>query len=320
MPIRVERGLPGPGSRPGGPPATVTIGNFDGVHLGHRAPLEVVVARARRGGGEAAVVTFDPHPRCVLQPERCPPMITTIEERADLLEEAGVDRLVVLPFDLETSRWPAEHFCDRLLTAFALRSLVVGPDFALGHRRRGDVAFLTDWGRAHGIEVAVVEPLRDATAEPVSSTRIRAALAAGDVELAGRLMGRPWFIEAAVEHGEKRGRSLGYPTANLAVPAGKEIPGRGIYACRVRVGERWWMAATNVGTRPTFGGDHLTVEPYLLDFAGDLYGATVRCDFVARLREERTYATAEELTAQIARDVDETRRLLGAPTGPAADQ
>jgi riboflavin kinase/FMN adenylyltransferase len=312
MRLRVERGLPEPGPRPDGPPAWVTIGNFDGVHRGHRAILDRVIGHAREAGGEAAVVTFDPHPRCVLQPDRCPPAVTTLEEKASILDELGVDRLVVLAFDLEMSRWSAEHFCERLVTAFALRTLVVGHDFALGHKRQGDIAFLRDWGSRCGFDVEALDPVSYG-GEPFSSTRIRAALAAGDVAAAAELMGRPWFIDAEVEHGEKRGRALGFPTANLAIPKGKELPARGIYATRVRARDAWWMAATSIGVRPTFGGDHVTVEPHLLDFEGEMYGERVRCEFVARLREERAYATAAELVEQIGRDVEETRRLLSEP-------
>jgi riboflavin kinase / FMN adenylyltransferase len=318
--LRVEPGFPEPGERPDGPVAWVTIGNFDGLHRGHRAILDRVVTGAHADGGEAAVVTFDPHPRCVLQPDRCPPSITTIEEKAELLGELGVDRLVVLAFNLEMSRWSADHFCSRLITAFALRRLVVGHDFALGHKRQGDIAFLRSWGAEHGFEVETIDPLED-DGEPVSSTRIRAALAAGDVEAAAHLMERPWFIDAEVEHGEKRGRLLGFPTANLTIPRSKALPARGIYACRVRARGTWWDAATSVGVRPTFGGEHVTVEPHLLDFDGDMYGDRLRCEFVARLREERAYATAAELVEQMHVDVAETRRILGArrstPAGEA---
>ena len=308
--MRIERGLPEPGERPAGPPAWVTIGNFDGVHLGHRTILDQLLAEASEGCGEVGVVTFDPHPRCVLQPEHCPPSVTTLDEKASILEELGADRLVVLPFDLEMSRWSADHFCARLVTAFDLRRLVIGHDFALGHKRQGDIAFLTAWGRERGgFEVEAIEPILDG-AQPASSTRIRAALAAGDVELAGRLMHRPWFIDADVEHGEKRGRGLGFPTANLAIPKGKALPARGIYACRVHAHRGWWDAATSVGVRPTFGGEHVTVEPYLLDFDGDLYGERIRCEFVARLREERADASVAELVEQMRLDVEETRRIL----------
>ncbi len=189
--MRVEDGLPEGGARAGGPPAWVTIGNFDGVHVGHRALLDRVVTGAHADGGEAGVVTFDPHPRCVLQPGNCPPQLTTLVEKAALLEAAGVDRLVVLRFDLAMSRWSADAFCRRLIAAFALRRLVVGPDFALGHRRQGDLAFLRAFGSRAGFEVEAVEPLRDGSG-PISSTRVRDALAGGDTALAAELLGRPW--------------------------------------------------------------------------------------------------------------------------------
>ena len=314
--MRVQFGLPD-ATEPGGAPVHLTIGNFDGVHLGHRRILEALVAGARAAGGEAVVMTFDPHPRCVLDPDNCPTQLTTLDEKRDLLERCGIDRLVVLEFTRALSRWSAEHFCDRVTAGFApLRRLVVGYDFALGHNRRGDIAFLGAWGRRHGFAVEPVE-VEVVGAEPVSSSRIRRGLLDGEVATAARLLGRPYFLDSWVVHGAQRGTRLGFPTANLAITPNKCLPARGIYAMWVLVQGQWQQAATSVGYNPTFGGDHLTVEAYLLDFTGDIYRERLRAAFVARLREERAYATAEELSAQIAVDVEDARRQLRRHSPPA---
>ena len=307
--MRIQFGLPD-AVDPGGAPVHLTIGNFDGVHLGHRRILEQLVAGAHAAGGEAVVMTFDPHPRCVLDPDNCPTVLTTLDEKRDLLERAGVDRLVVLEFTRALSRWSAEHFCERLASAFApLRRLVVGYDFALGHNRRGDIPFLRTWGRRHGFEVEPVEAEVHGH-EPVSSSGVRRALLDGEVATAARLLGRPYFLDSWVVHGAKRGTRLGFPTANLAITPNKCLPARGIYAMWVLVQGSWQAAATSVGYNPTFGGDHLTVEAYLLDFGGDIQRERLRAAFVARLREERLFSSADELSAQIDRDVDAARRRL----------
>ena len=294
----------------------LTIGNFDGVHRGHERLISMLVADARQRGGEAVVLTFDPHPRCVLDPDNCPLQITTLDEKRDLIAALGVDRLVVLEFTRTLSRWSAEHFCDQLLESFPLARLVVGHDFALGHKRRGDIPFLQAYGAEHGFDVATVDVLGE-RGEVISSSLVRSALLSGDLSRANRYLGHPYFIDAWVEHGEKVGRRIGFPTANLAITPGKCLPARGVYAVWVKVRDAWCMGATNVGYRPTFGGDRLTVEAFLLDFDGDIYRERVRAAFVARLREERRYPSADALAAQIARDVEATRRVLARHPAPA---
>ncbi|MBJ7610160.1 MAG: bifunctional riboflavin kinase/FAD synthetase [Candidatus Dormibacteraeota bacterium] len=312
--MRVDSGL---GRRQDGDaPVVLTIGNFDGVHRGHQALLDEVRVTAASMDAQTALLTFNPHPRCVLDPARCPQSLTTVAEKRDLLAHGGLDRLVVLGFTREVSSWGAEQFCDLLGDAFDLRALVVGHDFALGHKRQGDIAFLRDYGARHGIAVMQVGEVR-AEAGAVSSSRIRELVSAGDVTGAMLLLGRPYFMDARVEHGKEVGRHLGYPTANLSIATEKCLPQAGVYAMWVRVGGRWHMAATNVGYRPTFGGDRLTVEAYLLDFSGDLYDHDVRAVFVERLREERAYASVDELVAQIGRDVDQARRLLTGVAPPS---
>jgi riboflavin kinase/FMN adenylyltransferase len=296
-------------------PVVLTIGNFDGVHRGHRALVDQLVSDARGRNGESVVMTFDPHPRCVLDPDNCPQQITTLDEKRDLLAAAGVDRLVVLEFTRELSRWSAEHFCERLLEAFALARLVVGHDFALGHKRSGDIPFLRAFGAEHGFDVVTVDPLSDG-GEVISSSQVRAALVEGDLERANRFLGAPYFVDAWIEHSDSVDRS-GHPGAHLAITPGKVLPARGVYATWLKVRGRWRMAATNVGYGPTFAHNRLAVEALLLDFEGDLYRQTVRAAFVARLREERRYPGATELGEQIARDIEDTRRLLDAQAPPA---
>ncbi|MGH7723138.1 MAG: bifunctional riboflavin kinase/FAD synthetase [Candidatus Dormibacteria bacterium] len=311
--MQVDSGL---GRRQDGDaPVVLTIGSFDGVHRGHGALLDLVDSVARRLQAQTALLTFDPHPRCVLDPAHCPQSLTTLSEKRDLLAARHLDRLVVLGFTREVSSWRAEQFCDMLRTAFDLCALVVGHDFALGHRRQGDVAFLRDYGERHGFTVEQVGAVR-AGEQTVSSSRIRSLLAEGDVSGAAMLLGRELFMDATVEHGDEVGRHLGYPTANLSIAPDKCLPAPGVYAMWLRVDGAWHPAATNVGYRPTFGGDRLTVEAFLLDFSGDLYGREVRAAFVERLREERAYASVDELVGQIGRDVDQVRSLLSTGSPP----
>lgn len=312
--MRVDSGL---GRRQDGDaPVVLTIGSFDGVHRGHTGLLDAAGGAARQSGAETALLTFDPHPRCVLDPPRCPRSLTTLAEKRSLLAARSLDRMVVLAFNREVSGWGAEQFCDLLLEAFDIRVLLVGHDFALGHKRQGDVAFLREYGRRHGFEVEQVGAVRVGE-EAVSSSLIRSLLGEGDVSRAAELLGRPFFMDATVEHGEEVGRHLGFPTANLSIAADKCLPAPGVYAMWVRVDGAWRPAATNVGYRPTFGGDRLTVEAYLLDFSGDLYDREVRAVFVERLREERAYPSVDELVTQIGRDVADVRSLLEAAAPPA---
>ena len=313
--LRTEFGLP-EGASEGDRLAFLSIGNFDGVHRGHRRIVDRMVGAAREHGGESVLVTFDPHPRCILDPDNCPPRLTTLDEKAALLDTAGLDRLVVLEFTRELSRWTADQFLERLSQGFNLRRMVVGHDFALGHRRAGDIPFLRSWGATRGFDVEVVDAQRDG-GEVFSSSLVRAALADGDLEAANRVLGHPYFVDSRVEHGENIGTGLGFPTANLAITPGKCLPPRGIYATWVRVRGAWHRAATYVGYRPTFGGTKLTVEPHLLDFSGDIYHERVRVAFVARLRDDVRYPTPEALRAQMRLDVEETRRRLGPGHEPA---
>lgn len=291
----------------------VTVGNFDGVHLGHQALAAVAVRDARLLGGTSVVLTFDPHPSRVLSPDRGPSALMTLAQKADALAALGVDVLAVLPFTLIVSDLSPEAFARVVLKgALGARLVVVGGNFRFGRGRRGDVSLLRQLGESLGFRVEAVDPVLQEGA-PISSTRIREALARGAVEAARVLLGRPFAVEGLVVRGAGRGRTLGIPTANLET-ANETLPGRGVYAAVVRLPEgRASRAVVNVGRRPTFGGGETTVEAHLLDFEQDLYGLSLRLEFHRRLREERTFSGKEGLVAQIHEDIARARELFDAP-------
>ena len=288
----------------------VAIGNFDGVHLGHQALVRAAVADARAQRGAAVVLTFDPHPARVIAPERAPRTLLTLEQRAEVLAELGVDVLAVLVFDLAVAALTPEQFAREILGhCLETRVAVVGERFRFGRERAGDAALLTQLGarmgfRVHAVSVVMLDGL------PVSSSRAREALARGDVEAAARLLGRAFFVDGRVVSGDGRGRELGVPTANLEV-RNESQPANGVYAgwARSREGGRW-PCVVNVGTRPTFGGRAASIEAHLLGFDGDLYGCELRLWFARRLREERRFSGSVELVEQIRRDVLAARAIL----------
>ncbi len=287
----------------------VTIGVFDGVHRGHQQLVTAMVAAAHSAGGTAIAVTFDPHPAATLG-RKPPPLLTTVAERADLLSALGLDLLVVLAFTPDLARTPAAEFVTRLIRHFNLTALWSGPDFALGYRREGDMPFLRRLGAERGFSVHVVEPLMWDGAL-VNSSRVRAALKAGDLVQATGCLGRPYRLAGTVVHGRGVGRALGIPTANIAPPPERLIPATGIYACMARIGQlSAHPAVVNVGTRPTFAEHALVVEAHLLDLEADLYGQTLALDFVARLRDERAFPSVEALVEQIHQDIAQARDVL----------
>jgi riboflavin kinase/FMN adenylyltransferase len=293
----------------------VTVGMFDGVHRGHRALLERVAAEAAARRVPAAAVTFDRHPLAVLRPGSEPPLLTSLDRKVELLGQAGMRVVLVLEFTHELSEVGAEAFATEVLfDGLAARAVVVGENFRFGHKAAGDPALLAELGGARGVEVVAV-PLRTAGDEVVSSTRVRAELAAGDVAAAAASLGRPHAVEGVVVVGDRRGGPLlGVPTANLAVPEGIAIPADGVYAGHLtdqdadRLAAR--PAAISVGTNPQFGTDR-RVEAHVLDFDGDLYGHRVAVDFTHHLRDQATFAGLEELIAQIKADIVKARQLLG---------
>lgn len=304
------------GSSGRGARSAVAIGVFDGLHLGHRAILEAALARARARGGRCVVMSFDPHPDVVLARGafHSPPPLTPLGERAERLRAMGVDVFDVLPFTRELASLEPEAFVDRYLVApHAPSALVVGEGFALGRGRSGTVERLRAIGRARDFEVEAV-PLVVLDGAPVSSTRIRAALADGRVAEAARLLGRRHILRGTVVTGDGRGRGLGFPTANLRLHEDRVVPADGIYAALVRLGDEPTLrpAAMSIGLRPTFDGQVRTLEVHLLDWSGDLVGRAIEVEFVDWLRPELRFETAEALMAAMRDDVVETRRRLAA--------
>lgn len=304
--IRSLRQLPSPP-----PAAVVTIGNFDGVHLGHREIFRRVVDEARRRHGTATVITFEPHPLRLLAPHKAPPRINTPAEKVRLIRASGIDLLVILPFNRRLAALSASAFVDTILVdRLGINHLVIGYDYAFGHRREGNADFLAGAAEKHGFSLEVLDPLR-ADGEIYSSTRIRQALLSGDVSGVVRVLGRHFTLDGRVVSGVGRGRQLGFPTANL-LTAKELLPMPGVYAVKVRHGRRLYDAVANLGFRPTFAGKGQTLEIHLLDFAGDLYGTRLRVYFIERLREERRFASAAELSTAISADIGRARGILAA--------
>ena len=288
----------------------LTVGVFDGVHLGHKRLLNYLAAEAAANGCIPGVVTFLNHPREVLTPGFSVDWLATPEERIDLLQQAGMELVVPIRFTLEASLVRAADFVKLLQQHLGMRGLVVGPDFAMGHNREGTPEFLAALGQKSGFALKVAH-LEESDGVPISSSLIRGALSKGDTGAASRLLGRNYAVSGKVVHGEGRGGStLGFPTANIAVPPQKALPSDGIYATMAFIEGTWFQAASSIGVRPTFGGSNRTVEAYLLDFNGDLYGKTAHLEFVQRLRDEAYFSSTEELRLQIERDVEQTRLVL----------
>ncbi|MGH9122082.1 MAG: bifunctional riboflavin kinase/FAD synthetase [Acidimicrobiales bacterium] len=310
---------PSQAAPPGGSGRAVTIGVFDGVHLGHLRLLERLTASAKGQGWQTAVVTFDPHPATVVHPQPPVKLLGGLDQRLELLAAAGIDVTMVIPFDLARSQESAEDFVEEVLVgALRTRAVVVGPDFRFGHQRRGDVALLEHMGESLDFQVLTVDALA-ARGAPVSSTRIRQAVAAGDMGSAAEMLGRPYQMRGLVERGDGRGATIGFPTANVVVAPDVAVPAEGIYAGWLAVGEGWRRAAAvSLGRRPTFYGDEaeLALEAYVIDFDGDLYGQTARVDLVEMIRSQERFDDVDALVAQIERDVEATRALLEQVTGP----
>ena len=292
------------------------MGNFDGVHLGHQVVVRHAVEEARSRGMRAVAVTFDPHPRAVLRPGSEPKLLTVLEVREELLLGCGVDEVRVLRFDLELSKKsPGDFVREVLVGELGAGVVVVGENFRFGYKASGDVKDLDRHMRDAGGEAYAVPTyvLGEAagSGEAINSTRIRMLLHDGEAREAARLLGRPYSLRGVVVEGDKRGHALGFPTANVLPGAVALVPGRGVYAGHVRVGEERYGACTNVGVAPTFERRESRVEAYLLDYEGDLYGEVIDVTFEERLRPEKQFSGVYELKEQIARDVAEARRVVG---------
>jgi riboflavin kinase/FMN adenylyltransferase len=290
----------------------VTIGVFDGVHKGHQYLIKRLVEEAHASGRLAAVLTFSPHPDIVLRGLQGRYYLTTAKQKAELLMDLGVNLVVTHPFNDEVRQIRAADFVDQLVGHLNMEVLWVGSDFAMGYKREGNVPFLKEQGVQKNFTVHEIDLIQNGGDAAISSTDIRQALLNGQIEQANAWLGRSYSVSGEVIHGEKRGRKLGFPTANMDVWSEQIIPANGVYAGWARLGEERFMAATNVGVRPQFNGSTLTVEPYLLDFDRDIYGQELEITFEARLRPEAKFASLQELIDQIGRDVDDTRAYLEA--------
>lgn len=300
--------------------SVVTVGSFDGLHRGHRMILRLLREQAQARGSSTTVVTFEPHPQLVLQRSGQPPLyiLTTIAEKIALLEALGLDRLVVIPFTLTFSQTPSEAFVREILFGtIGMQAIVIGHDHGFGKNREGDVATLHRLGRQLGFAVHELPPLQQGETV-ISSTQIRRALLAGEIELANEWLADTYRLGAKVVRGEGRGKTIGFPTANLApLHPDKLIPANGVYAVRVRRAEVEKGGMMNIGVRPTFAGTRRTLEVHLFDFAGDLYDQELEVRFVARLRPEMKFDSVAALQAQLQADRAASLRLLAAVVAPA---
>lgn len=287
----------------------VTVGNFDGLHLGHQKILQSVREHARASGQRAAVITFDPHPMRVLRHDRAPLMIQTLAQRLAGFEQMGLDAALVLRFDRALSLVSAEEFIERILVGgMRAGAILVGANFRFGHRGAGDVRLLGEFGKRDGFDVEIVPPV-EVGGQIVSSTAIRGAVANGDVAAAIPLLGRAFSLTGEIRAGAGRGRTILFPTLNMA-PEQELLPKLGVYATESVVGGKLYSSVTNVGTRPTFNGAGVTVESHLFGFNENVSGGGMEVRFHARIRDERKFSGVEELRAQIARDIETARKFF----------
>ncbi len=290
--------------------AWLTIGSFDGVHLGHQEILGRVVEGARQEKSPAVAITFFPHPAVVLGKRQQAWYLNTPQERAELIGGYGADVVVMHPFTKEVAQQTADEFMQRLVRHLGLRRLIVGPDFALGRGREGNVQRLTELGKVYGYTLEVMPTVKNGDVV-ISSSLIRNKLNDGEVDQAARYLGRPYRISGEVVRGDARGKALGIPTANLAVWAERTIPKAGVYVCRASISGRSFVAVTNIGVRPTFEQAPVSprVEAHLLDFDGDIYGTELKLDFLNRLRDEQRFPNVQALVEQIHADIAQARQL-----------
>jgi riboflavin kinase/FMN adenylyltransferase len=285
------------------------MGNFDGIHLGHQALLRRAIDDAKEMGGRSVVLTFEPHPLKVLAPQRAPRLILTHKDKMTLLQSFGVDAVIVQTFDAAFANIEAQAFVrEYLVGRIGVHKMWVGKDFRFGKGRKGSVEDLIRWGKETGFTVGLIEPIQ-LGGHRVSSSRIRTLIEQGEVRVAGNYLGRRHFISGRVVSGHGRGRHLGYPTANI-VARTEVLPRDGIYASIMQAGGRQWRSVTSLGINPTFGAGPRTIESYIFDFDGDLYGQAVKLFFVERIREEKKFSSAESLVEQIKLDVASAREIL----------
>ncbi|MBL0941050.1 MAG: bifunctional riboflavin kinase/FAD synthetase [Gemmatimonadaceae bacterium] len=295
--------------------AVITVGTFDGMHRGHQDVLRTLVEHAERRGLPSVVLTFEPHPLEVVNPAAAPPLLTLHSEKLEMFAQSGVSYVAVLPFTPALAALEAEQFVDDVLIGrYGLRELLVGHDHGFGRGRLGDIDVLRALGTSRGFEVSVLPPVHAADGHAISSTAIRRAVAGGDLARAAAGLGRPYSLQGVVVRGDQRGRTIGFPTLNLAsVPDRKLLPPDGVYAVRVQLPEGQFGGMLNLGPRPTVGDQMRRIETHVFDVSADWYGAPVRLDFVARLRGVQTFPGLEALKAQLARDETHARACLARP-------
>ena len=287
----------------------LTIGVFDGIHLGHQRLLTHLRDEARKKNWLSSVVTFKSHPKAVLSPENKLLWLSDMETRISLIRDLGIDVIVVLPFTSELARLTAQRFVQLLKEYLKMRGLIIGPDFALGRDREGDAEKLRLLGQEMGFSVEVIPPVV-LDGQVVSSSAIRQALTQGDMKKAEKLFGRLFSLNGLVVGGDRRGRTLGFPTANLELKPEQALPSDGVYATIAHVGRELMPSVTSIGVRPTFGGGKRLVETYVIDYEGELLGQRLTLDLVDRLRDEKRFDTVEELKSQMGRDVEQARQVL----------
>ena len=292
----------------------LTIGVFDGVHLGHKYLISQLKELARQQDALSGVITFRQHPQEVLSPQTKLPFLTDLDQRTNLLQNEGVEAIITLSFTPELARLSPGQFLGLLKKYLRMRGLVIGPDFALGQSREGNTDTLRRLGQEMGLSVTVVPPMI-IDGEVISSTAIRKALAEGDMKRVRNLFGRPFSLHGRVIAGARRGVELGFPTANLDIDPGQALPTEGVYVSRAHIDDQAHPAMTNIGKRPTFGGSQRVVEVYLLDYHSNLYGQELAIDIIERLREEKRFDTPEQLKKQIAKDVKQGTAILKARGG-----
>lgn len=290
----------------------LTIGNYDGIHIGHRTIIGMVREKAAVISGTSVLMTFDPHPLQVLRPQQELPSIAPLSERIRLIESTGIDVLIIVPFTRQFGLLEPPDFVRTILVdLLKIKALIIGYDFKFGRGGRGDIPLLNSYGRKYGFSVDVVEPIT-IDGEKVGSNRIRLSIQEGDVDLANRFLGRPYAIEGTVIRGMSRGREIGYPTINLRT-AYSLVPSNGVYVTEVEFDDRKYRAVTNIGHNPTFGNTERSIETFILDFEGGLYERTVRLHFLKRLRDEVKFGSVDELKHRIGADVEDARRYSDHP-------
>lgn len=293
-----------------GRPIYLALGNFDGLHKGHQKLIKEAVAAARNDNGIAAAFVFEPHPIQVLFPERAPKLLVTAQQKAELMKKLGLDLLIYNSFTLAISKWSPEEFVQNILIdKLKIKQAFVGFNHTFGHKGAGTPEILRELGARYGFGVKVISPV-EVNGKVVSSSLIRSALDAGDIKQARVMLGYDPMLEGQVIEGEHRGKTIGFPTANLAISSDLNVPAKGVYAARAQIGEHVFQAVINIGSKPTFHAEYpISVEAHIIDFHDDIYGEKVRLYFIDKIRDERRFNNVEELVAQISRDRDKAKQL-----------